>query len=55
MIGDSGNRASIALHAAAGFRHVGTFAAIGFKFGRWLDVVLMQRPLGTGAGTPPDR
>jgi phosphinothricin acetyltransferase len=55
MIGDSGNRASIALHAAAGFRHVGTFAAIGFKFHRWLDVVLMQRPLGTGAGTPPDR
>jgi len=32
---------------------VGTFAAVGFKFGRWLDTVLMQRPLGPGATTPP--
>jgi phosphinothricin acetyltransferase len=53
MIGDSTNRASIALHAAAGFRHVGTFAAVGFKFGRWLDVVMMQRPLGPGDTTLP--
>ena len=37
VIGDSGNAASIALHARAGFRHVGTFHAVGFKFGRWVD------------------
>lgn len=53
VIGDSEQVASIALHRAAGFRMVGTFAAVGFKFGRWLDTVLMQRPLGSGATTPP--
>ena len=53
VIGDSAQIASIALHRAAGFRMVGTFEAIGFKFGRWLDTVLMQRPLGPGAGTAP--
>jgi phosphinothricin acetyltransferase len=53
MIGDSANQASVALHAAAGFRHLGTFTAVGFKFGRWLDVVMMQRPLGPGGTTPP--
>jgi phosphinothricin acetyltransferase len=46
VIGDSEQVASIALHRAAGFRMVGSFAAVGFKFGRWLDTVLMQRPLG---------
>ncbi|MBT6205756.1 MAG: N-acetyltransferase [Rhodospirillaceae bacterium] len=45
IIGDSGNRASIALHEALGFRHVGTFENVGFKHGRWLDSVLMQRSL----------
>jgi phosphinothricin acetyltransferase len=45
VIGDSANRASIALHAALGFEHVGTFKNIGFKFQRWVDVVLMQRGL----------
>ena len=49
VIGDSANAASIELHRAAGFRMVGTFDNVGFKFGRWLDSVLMQRPLGTGA------
>ena len=44
-IGDSGNTASIGLHAALGFAHVGTYRDVGFKFGRWLDVVLMQRAL----------
>ena len=49
VIGDSDQPASIALHAAAGFRLIGTFAAVGYKFDRWHDSVLMQRPLGDGA------
>ncbi|MFO1210762.1 MAG: N-acetyltransferase family protein [Amaricoccus sp.] len=53
VIGDSGNAASIAVHARTGFRHVGTFEAVGLKFGRWIDTVLMQRALGDGAGTLP--
>jgi phosphinothricin acetyltransferase len=54
VIGDSANVGSIELHRAAGFRMVGTFDNVGFKFGRWLDSVLMQRPLGKGAETVPD-
>jgi phosphinothricin acetyltransferase len=53
VIGDSAQAPSIALHRAAGFRIVGTFESVGFKFGRWLDTVLMQRPLGSGATQPP--
>jgi phosphinothricin acetyltransferase len=54
VIGDSGNQAgSIGLHEAAGFRHVGILQDVGFKHGRWLDSVLMQRALGTGAKTAP--
>ncbi len=53
VIGDSGNMPSIELHRATGFRLVGTLEAVGFKFGRWLDSVLMQRPLGSGARTQP--
>lgn len=53
VIGDSEQVASIALHLAAGFQTVGTFAAVGFKFGRWLDTVLMQTRLGPGATTLP--
>jgi phosphinothricin acetyltransferase len=53
VIGDSANTASVAVHAAVGFRLVGTFQSIGFKHGRWLDTVLMQRPLGEAATTPP--
>ncbi len=45
IIGDSANRASIELHATCGFRPVGTLANVGYKFDRWLDTVLMQRPL----------
>jgi L-amino acid N-acyltransferase YncA len=45
VIGDSENMASIALHERLGFIHVGTLRAVGFKFGRWVDTVLMQRPL----------
>jgi L-amino acid N-acyltransferase YncA len=53
VIGDSAQHASIALHATLGFRMVGTFEAVGWKFGRWLDTVLMQRPLGQGAASEP--
>jgi phosphinothricin acetyltransferase len=53
VIGDSANMASIGLHERLGFRHVGLFSAIGFKHGRWVDSVLMQRPLGDGATTLP--
>jgi len=49
VIGDSDQPASIALHKAAGFRLIGTFEAVGFKFDRWLDSVLMQRALSTQA------
>ncbi len=56
VIGDSGNTPSIALHAAMGFNHVGTIRSTGWKFGRWLDTVLMQRTLGAGDSIPaPDR
>jgi L-amino acid N-acyltransferase YncA len=53
VIGDTANVSSVELHRALGFRMVGTFDNVGFKFGRWLDSVLMQRPLGTGANTAP--
>jgi L-amino acid N-acyltransferase YncA len=53
VIGDSRQTPSIALHRAAGFRLIGTMEAVGLKFGRWLDTVLMQRPLGPGAATVP--
>jgi L-amino acid N-acyltransferase YncA len=45
VIGDTDNPASVRLHARFGFRHVGVLQAVGFKFQRWLDTVLMQRPL----------
>ena len=48
VIGDSASTPSIRLHASCGFRMVGTLQNIGFKFGRWLDSVLMQRALGEG-------
>ena len=53
VIGDSGQAPSIAVHARAGFAHIGTLRAVGFKLGRWLDTVLMQRGLGGGDATPP--
>jgi L-amino acid N-acyltransferase YncA len=52
VIGDSGNVASIVLHERLGFRHVGTLTAIGFKQGRWVDSVLMQRALDAGVEPP---
>jgi phosphinothricin acetyltransferase len=53
VIGDSAQTPSIELHRAAGFRLVGTFEGVGYKFGRWLDTVLMQRALGPGTSAPP--
>lgn len=53
VIGDSAQLPSIALHRTAGFRLIGTVGHVGYKFGRWLDTVLMQRPLGPGASGPP--
>jgi L-amino acid N-acyltransferase YncA len=53
LIGDSTNAGSIALHAAAGFQRIGTLQSVGFKYGRWLDVVVMQRPLGIANSSPP--
>jgi phosphinothricin acetyltransferase len=55
VIGDSGNAGSIGLHAKHGFVHSGTVTGAGFKFGRWVDIVLMQRALNGGAlGVPDD-
>jgi L-amino acid N-acyltransferase YncA len=53
VIGDSAQVSSIELHRAAGFRLIGAIESVGFKFGRWLDSVLMQRALGPGASTAP--
>ena len=53
VIGDSANTASIGVHAACGFLRVGTLRSVGFKFGRWVDSVFMQRPLGPGDGAKP--
>jgi L-amino acid N-acyltransferase YncA len=53
VIGDSAQTPSIALHRAAGFEMIGTIRNVGFKHGRWLDSVLMQRALGAGASTNP--
>ncbi len=55
VIGDSDNHASIALHRKLGFQMTGILRAVGYKFGRWVDSVLMQRALGPGQNTPPER
>ncbi len=52
VIGDSGNTPSIELHRRLGFVDAGVLRSVGWKHGRWLDSVLMQRPLGPGDGTP---
>ncbi len=49
VIGDAENAGSIGVHASLGFQMAGTLRAVGLKFGRWLDVVTMQRPLGMGS------
>jgi len=53
VIGDSANAGSIGVHTKTGFRMIGIHPAVGFKFGRWLDTVMMQLPLGAGASTVP--
>jgi len=53
VIGDSGNAASIGLHASLGFVRAGNLRSVGFKLGRWVDSVLMQLPLGAGDGARP--
>ena len=54
VIGDSANAGSIGLHKALGFEHTGTVTACGWKFGRWLDIVLMEKTLGAGDRSAPD-
>jgi len=54
VIGDRENLASIRLHERFGFTPAGELASVGFKFGRWLDTVRMQRALGAGDTTLPD-
>ncbi len=49
LVGDSTNHASVRLHESAGFTHAGTMKDVGHKFDRWLDVVILQRPLGDRA------
>jgi phosphinothricin acetyltransferase len=53
VIGDSANAGSIGVHTKTGFQMIGTHPNVGFKFGRWLDTVMMQRALGDGAITLP--
>jgi phosphinothricin acetyltransferase len=53
VIGDSGNHGSIGLHQALGFKRAGLLTSVGFKAGRWVDGVLMQRALGAGDSTLP--
>jgi L-amino acid N-acyltransferase YncA len=53
VIGDSANAGSIGVHTRCGFQMIGTHPSVGLKFGRWLDTVMMQLPLGEGATTLP--
>jgi len=53
VIGDAGNAGSIGVHRSCGFTHAGVLAGVGFKAGRWVDVVMMQRRLNGGATAPP--
>ncbi len=55
LIGDSENAGSIGVHASLGFSQIGTMRAVGMKFGRWLDVVIMQKSLGAGDADRPVR
>ncbi|MFZ5549987.1 MAG: GNAT family N-acetyltransferase [Pseudomonadota bacterium] len=54
VIGDSANAGSIGVHRRLGFEHVGVMQSAGWKFDRWLDVVIMQRGLGRGDSEPPE-
>ena len=54
VIGGRETVASVRLHERLGFAHAGILPAVGFKFGRWIDIALMQRALGPGAATLPE-
>ena len=54
VIGDSANAASIGVHRSLGFSQVGVFKSCGWKFGKWLDIVLMEKTLGEGDTTAPE-
>jgi L-amino acid N-acyltransferase YncA len=54
VIGDSANAGSIGVHRALGFEPVGTINACGWRFGRWLNIVFMQRSLGAGDSSAPE-
>ncbi len=53
VVGDSGNEASLRLHARLGFRTIGQTLRVGVKFGRWVDIVHLQRSLGNETARPP--
>ncbi|MBE7370069.1 GNAT family N-acetyltransferase [Ramlibacter pallidus] len=54
VIGDSANAGSIGVHRSLGFSKVGVIQSCGWKFGRWLDIVLMEKSIGEGDRTPPE-
>ena len=54
VIGDSANAGSIGVHQAAGFKHIGVMRSVGWKFGAWRDVVLMEKALGAGDTSSPE-
>lgn len=54
VIGDSANAGSVGVHTALGFERVGVVRSCGWKFGRWLDIVMMEKALGAGDSAPPD-
>jgi L-amino acid N-acyltransferase YncA len=53
VIGDSANKGSVGVHRALGFQPVGVIQSCGWKFGKWLDIVLMEKQIGAGDSTPP--
>jgi phosphinothricin acetyltransferase len=55
VIGDSANAGSVGVHRSLGFTQVGVLKSCGWKFGKWLDVVLMEKALGDGDATPPEQ
>jgi phosphinothricin acetyltransferase len=54
VIGDSGNAGSIGVHKSMGFEHVGIVSGCGWKFNRWLDIVMMEKALGHGQSRSPE-
>lgn len=54
VIGDSGNAGSIGVHRSCGFSHTGVLKSCGWKFNRWLDIVLMEKSLGAGDSSAPE-